>query len=204
MCQVFAPILGAKCAVASVPRLSWTERAFCAGDLGFCPVDSAGGSGDLLTSRFMKTRFAGLLCAIFVGTMGMIPSSVTAAGPGVTCDGRVATITGNGLLVGTDGPDVIVGGNGNDTVLGNLGDDVICAGGGDDTVIGGDGDDTVYAGNGTDNVFGGNGKDNLKGENGIDKLTGNKGDDTIDGANGDDKMAPRPTRRHSVHRVTPT
>src|SRR5262245_64261866 len=70
------------------------------------------------------------------------------------CFGKTATITGSGLIVGTEAADVIVGSDSSDSIDGAGGDDLICSGAGDDQIQGGLGDDRIAAGDGNDRVSG--------------------------------------------------
>ncbi len=83
---------------------------------------------------------------------------------------RPCTISGSGLLRGTEGPDVICGSPRSDRLEGL---------GGDDQLIGLGGDDQVYGGAGDDALFGGTGNDVLAGMAGSDFSSGGPGDDRI-------------------------
>jgi Ca2+-binding RTX toxin-like protein len=116
---------------------------------------------------------------------------------GDLCFGQPATITGNGVVVGTEGDDVIITGNGNDTVDGKGGNDRICTRGGDDHARGGAGNDRLNSGNGNDNTGGqsGNdivqstgGNDDVQGGDGMDHVTGGEGNDTLNGGNDADAV----------------
>jgi Ca2+-binding RTX toxin-like protein len=124
-----------------------------------------------------------------VGEFGI---SAAAPPPADLCFGQPATITGNGVVTGTEGDDVIITGNGNDTVDGKGGNDRICTRGGDDFVRGGAGNDRINSGNGNDNAGGqsGNdivqstgGNDDVQGGDGMDHVTGGEGNDTLNGGN---------------------
>lgn len=104
------------------------------------------------------------------------------------CFGKVATITGSGVVTGTNGNDVIITGNGADTVDGRGGNDLICTHGGDDFVRGGTGNDQISAGNGNDNAGGQAGNDLVQGVNGNDEIQGSEGDDTLRAGFGNDKV----------------
>ena len=123
-------------------------------------------------------------------------SELVGAGPpppsGDLCFGQPATITGNGVVNGTEGDDVIITGNGNDIVDGKGGNDRICTRGGDDHARGGAGNDRLNSGNGNDNTGGqsGNdivqstgGNDDVQGGDGMDHVTGGEGNDTLNGGN---------------------
>jgi hypothetical protein len=75
------------------------------------------------------------------------------------CFGFPPTISGSGVLVGTDGPDVIVGSDGVDVLDGKGGDDKLCGQDGADLLIGGAGDDQLDGGAGNDSLHGGDGMD---------------------------------------------
>ncbi|MEU8775437.1 FG-GAP-like repeat-containing protein [Streptomyces sp. NPDC048606] len=105
------------------------------------------------------------------------------------CNGLAATITGNGIVNGTNGADVIVTGNGNDSVSGNGGNDTICAFGGNDAVSAGSGNDHVDGGDGNDSISGGDGTDTVKGGAGGDALSGGNGNDTVVGGADSDTLS---------------
>jgi Ca2+-binding RTX toxin-like protein len=122
---------------------------------------------------------------------------VSAGPPPDLCFGQPATITGNGVVAGTEGDDVIITGNGNDVVDGKGGNDRICTRGGDDHARGGAGNDRLNSGNGNDNTGGqsGNdivqstgGDDDVQGGDGMDHVTGGEGDDTLNGGNDVDAL----------------
>jgi len=69
---------------------------------------------------------------------------------GPRCFGRQATITGSGLINGTEGDDVIVGSDGADTLVGSGGNDLLCGLGGIDRLRAGLGDDRLDGGEGND------------------------------------------------------
>jgi Ca2+-binding RTX toxin-like protein len=113
------------------------------------------------------------------------------------CFGQPATITGNGVVNGTEGDDVIITGNGNDVVDGKGGNDRICTRGGDDHARGGAGNDRLNSGNGNDNTGGqsGNdivqstgGNDDVQGGDGMDHVQGGEGNDTLNGGNDADAV----------------
>ena len=106
------------------------------------------------------------------------------------------TITGHGIIVGTNEDDDIregFGGASNDSVFARGGDDAVFAFGGNDLVLGEGGNDLLHGGSGTDTLSGGIGNDWLLGEDnndrlevdinlfdfGTDILEGNTGTDTI-------------------------
>ncbi|MEI2643206.1 MAG: hypothetical protein V9G10_13005 [Candidatus Nanopelagicales bacterium] len=135
-----------------------------------------------------------------------------------TCNGRPATIVGNGSTVlGTPGDDVIVGTSGEDNIYAGAGDDTICGRAGYDTIRPGSGADwadggpggnaidysdadhgvEVDLGNGTadgdqmrdfDEVFGSIHNDRIIGDDSANFLAGNVGDDRIEGRGGDDLL----------------
>lgn len=103
-------------------------------------------------------------------------------GPGASCRGIPATITGTAdddTITGTGGRDVIVTFGGNDTIASLAGRDLVCAG---------RGSDHIGAGSAADRVFGGAGKDRLLGRGGPDVLKGNSGDDVLKGNRGADRL----------------
>jgi Ca2+-binding RTX toxin-like protein len=102
------------------------------------------------------------------------------------CSGFEATITGAGVINGTNGPDVIVGSNGNDVIRGNGGNDIICGGLGDDTINGGSGNDYIF---GDDlGCFGPGGNDTMRGDGGNDWIEDNCGINDADGGTGNDTL----------------
>lgn len=135
-----------------------------------------------------------------------------------TCNGRPATIVGNGSTVlGTPGDDVIVGTSGEDNIYAGAGNDTICGGAGYDTIRPGSGADWADGGPGGNaidysdaghavsvdlnagvgdgdqirsfnEVFGSVHDDRLYGDAGANFLAGNFGDDVIDGRGGDDLL----------------
>jgi hypothetical protein len=100
------------------------------------------------------------------------------------CSGSPATITGSGMIVGTDGADVIVGSDGSDVIQGRDGNDKLCGGAGDDQIGGGPGDDEIDGGPGNDNLSGGAGDDTVLGGDGDDTLQGGPDTDACDGGAG--------------------
>lgn len=87
--------------------------------------------------------------------------------------GERATITGSGIIDGTDGDDVIVGSGAIDTITGKRGDDLVCGGGGEDQINGGPG---------TDELDGGPGDDRLRGDINLPRgrgLAADGGDDDV-------------------------
>jgi Ca2+-binding RTX toxin-like protein len=67
------------------------------------------------------------------------------AAPSAGCMGEPATITGSGIIIGTEGDDVIVGSGVSDTIDGKGGDDVVCGPGRSDVHLsGGLGDDRLH------------------------------------------------------------
>ncbi|WP_328314367.1 FG-GAP-like repeat-containing protein [Streptomyces sp. NBC_00442] len=105
------------------------------------------------------------------------------------CRGLAATITGNGVVNGTNGADVIVTGDGSDSVSGNGGNDTICTFGGNDAVSAGSGDDYIDGGGGNDAISGGDGNDIVHGGAGSDALSGGAGTDIVVGGAGSDSLA---------------
>jgi uncharacterized repeat protein (TIGR01451 family) len=103
-------------------------------------------------------------------------------GPGASCRGVPATITGTAgddTIAGTGGRDVIATFGGDDTIASLAGRDLVCAG---------SGNDYVGAGSAADRVFGGAGKDRLLGRGGPDVLRGNAGNDVLKGNRGADRL----------------
>ncbi len=105
------------------------------------------------------------------------------------CDGKLATIVGSGLIVGTSGADVIVGSQGADTIKGRGGKDTICGLGGPDNIKGGGGGDTVFGGTGRDTISGGKGADKLNGGGSSDIIRGGPGVDRAKGGSAWDLCA---------------
>jgi PKD repeat protein len=116
--------------------------------------------------------------------------------PAATCQGRPATIVGDGraVITGTRKDDVIIGTAAGEDIDGGAGEDLICAGGGDDRVHGGRGEDTLLGGDGADVVDGGPGKDYLYGEAGADSLFGGPARDVLFGGPGQDELDGGPGR----------
>lgn len=106
-----------------------------------------------------------------------------------TCFGSAPTLTGSGMIVGTDGDDVIVGSDGNDTIQGRFGNDKLCGGDGDDQLGGGPGDDELDGGAGNDTLAGGPGDDTLLGGEGDDSMNGGTENDVCDGGAGTNTAA---------------
>ena len=107
---------------------------------------------------------------------------------GDLCFGQPATITGNGVVTGTEGDDVIITGNGNDVVDGKGGNDRICTRGGDDHARGGAGNDRLNSGNGNDNTGGQSGNDIVQSTGGNDDVQGGDGQDHVQGGEGNDTL----------------
>ena len=105
------------------------------------------------------------------GALGSAPSARGVAslsaetmlgGVGVSCYGRVPTITGTEAgeeILGTDGPDVIAALGGDDVIRGLGGRDLICPGEGNDEAYGGAALDNLEASPGDDLIDGGPGQD---------------------------------------------
>jgi Ca2+-binding RTX toxin-like protein len=107
-----------------------------------------------------------------------------------SCNGRTATIVGNGqnnIVDGTAGPDVIVALAGADSVNGNGGDDTICGGDGPDKVFGGAGKDWIDGGASNDDLNGGDGDDFIDGGLQLDSIRGDGGRDTC--VSGEQRMS---------------
>jgi Ca2+-binding RTX toxin-like protein len=78
------------------------------------------------------------------------------------------TITGAGLVIGTNGPDLLFGGNSRDCVVGLGGPDILYGGNQSDIVLGGPGDDILFGDNSADHLDGGPGFDICYGGNSTD------------------------------------
>ena len=116
------------------------------------------------------------------------------------CLGHTATITGTGVINGTNHADVIVGSPHADTINGYGGDDIICGGLGNDKIHGNRGDDMIAGDTGEsftggpstpgghDQLFGDEGNDQLAGEGGNDSLHGGAGNDFATGQAGNDNV----------------
>ncbi len=147
----------------------------------------------------------------------LLEAQVTGNDPvGPMCNGRTATIVGNGAdVLGTPGDDVIVGTPGEDNIYAGAGNDTICGGEGYDTIRPGGGSDWAdgeAGGNAIDysdadqgvevdlgsgladgdqiqnfnEVFGSVHNDHLVGDSAGNFLAGNLGDDLIEGRAGSD------------------
>lgn len=110
----------------------------------------------------------------------------------VYCNGRLATIVGNGgdnVLLGTNSADVVVSFGGDDTLTMLGSNDVVCAGEGDDRIDGGRGRDILFGEGGNDRIAGGSGDDLLlRGGDGDDIVDGGRGNDTMYGDAGNDRL----------------
>jgi Ca2+-binding RTX toxin-like protein len=128
------------------------------------------------------------LRAVVVGVLLLATGGAVAArgfaAPSAGCLGERATITGSGVINGTEGDDVIVGSSLNDTINAGGGDDLVCGLGGDDGQING--------GLGEDKLDGGAGNDRLRGDvsfprgSGLAAVGGD--DDVLYGGSGDDRL----------------
>ncbi|MEV7541586.1 FG-GAP-like repeat-containing protein [Streptomyces sp. NPDC089915] len=138
-----------------------------------------------------ESAYVGSDSFTYKATDGTVDSNVATVTINVAagCNGRAATITGNGIVNGTSGDDVIATGNGNDAVSGNGGNDTICTFGGNDAVSGGSGNDYLDGGDGNDAVSGGSGNDVVRGGAGDDALSGGSGNDTVVGGAGSDTLS---------------
>jgi Ca2+-binding RTX toxin-like protein len=148
---------------------------------------SPGLSPGTYTARAEQSDAAGNTASSNANTFTITPTTP----PPLTCDGRPATISGNGannVIKGTKGPDVIVAGAGNDRIKGRGGDDLICAGAGRDKVRAGGGEDVVFGGDGRDKLSGNKGADRIHGEADNDRLRGGAGNDRLFGEDGDDAL----------------
>jgi Ca2+-binding RTX toxin-like protein len=114
----------------------------------------------------------------------LLASAASSRGMQELCFGSPATITGSGMIPGTDGADVIVGSDGNDVIQGRDGNDKLCGGAGDDEIGGGPGDDQIDGGPGNDNLLGGAGNDTIVGGDGDDTMQGGADTDGCDGGAG--------------------
>ncbi len=114
------------------------------------------------------------------------PTPRPAPTPVPKCDGKKATISGSGVIVGTSKRDIIVGSSGPDTIRGGGGRDLICGRGGNDTIYGGGKKDVVYGQGGADTIYGGKGPDILNGGGRGDTIIGQGGNDTANGGPGTD------------------
>lgn len=165
-----------------------------------------------------------------LGALGVVAATALVGGATVpsaaaapaTCFGKRATITGHGLVVGTEGPDVIVTSR-RSTVRGRGGDDRICGaytmhgGAGNDRihfgrtfdtdfmeVTGGEGRDrivvsshadvVIVTGAGADAVETGSGWQYVDAGAGLDSVTTGRGDDEIHGGAGADVLDGRQGR----------
>ncbi len=106
--------------------------------------------------------------------------------PVPACEGKRATVSGTGLVLGSNGDDVITTGEDADRVYAGAGNDAVCTYGGDDRVDGAAGVDRLYGGAGNDALDGGDGNDNLFGEAGDDTLLGGLANDRLNGGAGTD------------------
>ena len=128
------------------------------------------------------------LRAAVVGVLLLAVSGAVAmrgfAAPSARCFGERATITGSGIIAGTEGDDVIVGSERSDRIDGKDGDDLVCGLGGDDVHLGG--------GLGDDRLDGGAGHDRLRGDVGFARGSGlaavGGDDDILSGGPGDDRL----------------
>jgi hypothetical protein len=128
-----------------------------------------------------------LIIVVVVAMGGALPfaaSSLGSRSDELLCFGTSPTITGSGMIVGTEGDDVIVGSDGNDVIHAKGGNDKICGGGGDDQVGAGPGDDQIDGGPGNDALAGGYGNDTLLGGEGNDTFEGGPDTDSCDGGPG--------------------
>jgi Tol biopolymer transport system component len=108
------------------------------------------------------------------------------------CDwGRLlpCTVSGAGVITGTNRDDVICGSSGKDRIFAGNGRDVVYAGGGADEIVAGNGQDIVFAEQGNDVLSGDNGEDTLFGDQGNDRVSGGRGDDVVSGSEGTDHVS---------------
>lgn len=130
------------------------------------------------------------------------PPAPPVALPKPTCKGKQATITGAGVIRGTDGPDVIVGSAGADRIEAGGGADLVCAGDGRDRILGGRGADRLFGEAGDDRMSGGVGNDRVDGGAGNDRLLeredSGKGQDRLSGGPGRDRIVTAGRQRDGV------
>lgn len=147
-------------------------------------------------------RLAAAGVVLLAATLGAPVTATPAAGAGLSCDGKLATIVGtpdDDVVRGTEGDDVIVALGGDDRVLAGSGHDTICGNEGDDTLVGGPGFDVILGGYGTDTVAYGNAGARVRvdlaagtasGGDGIDEISsiesviGSRFDDVLAGTDG--------------------
>ena len=98
------------------------------------------------------------------------------------------TVSGAGVITGTEGDDVICGSAGNDFINAMGGNDVIYAEAGDDQVSAGAGNDIVFGGFGVDRIAGEDGNDTLFGDQGNDFISAGPGDDIASGSEDGDQV----------------
>lgn len=138
-----------------------------------------------------SARWLVTLCLAFVAVLsmngGFVASVVATPIPG-ECFGQAPTISGSGVISGTDGDDVIAGSDGVDIVDGGGGNDLICGGAGEDVLLGGAGEDLIAGGSDNDAIDGQDGNDELIGDESDDLLLGSVGDDVLDGGEGNDVL----------------
>ncbi len=134
------------------------------------------------TGRIIGRTSAIVIMLASSGLMVGMSGVAGAETPGVTCDGRPATI------IGSDDPETIPGTAGADVIAALGGDDVVLASGGADWVCGGDGADQIDGGPGEDFVFGDAGLDRVTGGLGRDWVAGGEGDDELHGGDDNDQM----------------
>ncbi|QIG42909.1 calcium-binding protein [Nocardioides anomalus] len=160
------------------------------------------------------TRWTLLALLLTTAPLAAVTAAPAVAAP--TCDGRAATISGAGDLVGTSGADVIVATDKTATVRAGGGDDVVCgslhvfggrgadrilfdghvtwrdtiyieAGAGDD-LIRFDGDQESPAAGTREGIYAGSGDDTVIGSDGMLWFFGGPGDDRLVARGGGDLM----------------
>jgi Ca2+-binding RTX toxin-like protein len=149
------------------------------------PVGCLNEKGHLMRKR----GFVVIVSLGFVFATLLVSPGARATTP-ITCNGKVGTIFGSGVIKGTTGSDVIIGSTGNDRIDGGGGNDTICGEGGDDVIDGGAGNDVIWGDNApTDPQIGMPGNDTVKGSTGRDSLNDIIGTgQTFDGGAGDDRI----------------
>ncbi len=132
-----------------------------------------------------------------ISILGLLAAFIAVAQPAAaqsddspvpTCRGVEATISGEGVIDGTDGDDVIVGSSSADTIDGGAGNDIICGGGGADVIVGGPGSDIIQGDNGADTISGNQGRDFIAGGAGNDVIFGGFGNDVVSGGSNADTV----------------
>lgn len=142
----------------------------------------------------INTKLLSFVVVIAIGMTGaLVPETslgavVAASQETASCFDTEPTITGEGVISGTDGDDVILGSDSDDVIDGGGGNDLVCGGGGNDVLLGGTGDDRLSGGSGNDAIDGQDGNDELIGDDGDDLAFGSAGDDILSGGSGSDVL----------------